>query len=47
MQRVKSGANTFRGVGSGQGMLEMNNRKTVLSLHYVTPANLWIWVNQG
>lgn len=25
----------------------MNNRKTVLSLSFITPANLWIGVNQG
>lgn len=41
------GLNTFHGVGSGQAILEMNNRKTVLSLSFVTPANLWIWVNRG
>lgn len=34
-------------MGSRQNILGMNNRKTVLSLSFVTQAHLWIWVNRG
>lgn len=48
MQTVKPvGGNQFSGVDWGQNILGMHNRKTVLSLHCITAANLRIWVNQG